>query len=165
MLFPVQAQFQLPLSEIWGKGSNIAWTVGQMISADKILISLYCDTILHPENLQRLEVEEYDVAIVDLMFNECGLALAHHLGLPSVGYWAFSFAGGVQEFTTMEALPSFIPSMMSTMGSKMTFLQRTWNMLAKLLSRSFMLYHAYMTGTPQAGPGDIYLCQSHPGPA
>ena len=122
------------------------------MSADRVLISLYCDTILHPDNLQRLEREKYDVAIVDLMFNECGLALAHHLGLPSVGYWAFSFASGAQEFTTMEALPSFVPAMMSTMGTRMTFLQRTWNMVTKLLSRSFMLYHAYVIGTSQAGP-------------
>ena len=93
------------------------------------------------------------MAIVDLMFNECGLALAHHLDLPTVGYWAFSFAGGLQEFTTMEALPSFVPSMMSTMGTKMTFLQRTWNMLTKLMSRTFMLYHAYIIGTNQDGPG------------
>ena len=125
-----------------------------MVSADRVLISQYCNTILHPDNLQRLEERQFDVAIVDLMFNECGLALAHHLNLPSVGYWAFSFAGGLQEFTTMEALPSFVPSMMSTMGTKMTFLQRTWNMLTKLMSRTFMLYHAYIIGTNQDGPGD-----------
>ena len=40
--------------------------------------------------------EKFDVAVVDLMFNECGLALTHELGVPSVGYWAFSFAAGVQ---------------------------------------------------------------------
>ena len=90
--------------------------------------------------------EEFDFAIIDLMFNECGLALAHHLGLPVVGYWAFSFASGVQEFTAMEALPSFVPSMMSTVGAKMSFLERVWNMMAKLISRTFMLYHASIIG-------------------
>ena len=112
----------------------------------------YCRTVLAPATTALLAEEQFDVAIVDLMFNECGLALAHHLDLPSVGYWAFSFASGVQEFTSMEALPSIIPAMMSYMGRNMTFLQRTWNMLAKLISRSYMLYHTYMIGTHQAGP-------------
>ena len=119
-----------------------------------MLMTEYCRAILHPDNIDLLAGESFDVAIVDLMFNECGLSLAHHLNIPSVGYWAFSFAGGLQEFTTMEALPSFVPSMMSTMGTKMTFLQRTWNMLTKLMSRTFMLYHAYIIGTNQDGPGD-----------
>ena len=30
-----QAQFKLPLSEIWGSGSNLVWTVGQMVLADR----------------------------------------------------------------------------------------------------------------------------------
>ena len=38
----------------------------------------------------------YDIALVDLMFNECGLGLAHRLGVPAVGYWAFSFSAGWQ---------------------------------------------------------------------
>ena len=112
----------------------------------------YCRAILHPDNIDLLAGESFDVAIVDLMFNECGLSLAHHLNIPSVGYWAFSFASGVQEFTTMEALPSIVPAMMSYMGGNMTFLQRTWNIFAKLMSRGYMLYHTYMIGTHQAGP-------------
>ena len=112
----------------------------------------YCRAILHPDNIDLLAGESFDVTIVDLMFNECGLSLAHHLNIPSVGYWAFSFASGVQEFTTMEALPSIVPAMMSYMGRNMTFLQRTWNMFAKLMSRGYMLYHTYMIGTYQAGP-------------
>jgi len=137
-----EAQFKLPLGMIWGLGSDIFWTVGQMISADDILINKFCDIILDDDLISILREEEFDFAIVDLMFNECGLALAHHLGLPVVGYWAFSFASGVQEFTAMEALPSFVPSMMSTVGSKMSFLERVWNLMAKLISRTFMLYHA-----------------------
>ena len=52
----------------------------------------------------------------------------------------------------MEALPSIVPAMMSYMGRTQTFLERTWNMLAKLISRSYMLYHTYMIGTHQARP-------------
>ena len=39
------------------------------------------------------------MAIVDLIYNECGLALASQgLKLPTMAYWAFSFAGGEAEF-------------------------------------------------------------------
>lgn len=39
-----------------------------------------------------LETEKFDVALVDLVVNECGLALAYHLGVPVVGYWAFALS-------------------------------------------------------------------------
>ena len=42
----------------------------------------YCRAILHPDNIDLLAGESFDVAIVDLMFNECGLSLAHHLNIP-----------------------------------------------------------------------------------
>ena len=121
------------------------------------MMTEYCSSVLHPDNQARLAGDQFDLAIVDLMFNECGLALAHHLNIPSVGYWAFSFASGVQEFTPREALPSIVPAMMSYMGRNMTFLQRTWNMFAKLMSRSYMLYHTYIIGTDQAGPSHYNL--------
>ena len=62
------------------------------------------------------------------------------------GYWAFSFASGVQEFTVQENLPSFVPAMMSTMSDEMSFIQRVWNMVTKLTSKAFMLYHASIVG-------------------
>ena len=47
-----------------------------------------------------LEHENFDLAIVDLVYNECGLALANHvLKLPIMAYWASSFVGGEAEFT------------------------------------------------------------------
>ena len=36
--------------------------------------------------------QKFDVALVDLVVNECGLALAYHLGVPVVGYWAFALS-------------------------------------------------------------------------
>jgi hypothetical protein len=81
---------------IWGKGTNILWTIMQMVAVDKVLMEEFCSQILRPSLVEELLDEKFDVAIIDLMFNECGLALAHELGVPSVGYWAFSFASGVQ---------------------------------------------------------------------
>ena len=70
---------------IWGKGSDIVWTTNQMISADKILITKFCDILHSDDTISQLRDNDYDLAIVDLMYNECGLALAHHLNLPAVG--------------------------------------------------------------------------------
>ena len=46
----------------------------------------------------------------------------------------------------MEANPSFVPSMMSHVGSKMSFFDRVWNMMAKIISKSFMYYHTSIIG-------------------
>ena len=67
-----------------------------MLSADEVLISRFCSVVLAPPLVAELAEAGFDLAIVDLMFNECGLALASHLRIPAVGYWAFSFASGVQ---------------------------------------------------------------------
>ena len=83
----------------------------------------------------------YHLAIIDLMFNECGLALAHRLGTPAIGYWAFSFSSGWQEFTTQPAPPSFVPAFMSGLGSSMTFMERVSNMVDRIAGHLFMLYY------------------------
>ena len=62
------------------------------------------------------------------------------------GYWAFSFASGVQEFTVQENPPSFVPAMMSHMSGRMSFIERVWNMVTKIVSKAFMLYHASIVG-------------------
>jgi hypothetical protein len=50
----------------------------------------HCNQILGDDNLhQKLKEEKYDIVLVDLIYNECSLALAHELGVPVVGYWAF----------------------------------------------------------------------------
>ena len=117
-----------------------------MFGADDIILTAYCETLLEEDLVTELEDAHFDLAIIDLMFNECGLALAHKLGLPVVGYWAFSFASGVQEFTVQENLPSFVPAMMSKMSDRMSFIERVWNMITKFVSKAFMLYHASVVG-------------------
>jgi len=136
-----EAQFRLPLEVIWSQGTNLMWTIWQMVVGDKILMEEFCGQVLKPSLVEELLDEKFDVAIIDLMFNECGLALANQLELPSVGYWAFSFASGVQEFTTMGAPPSFVPTMMSRMGQKMNFIDRSVNLVFKLMSHLYMSYH------------------------
>ena len=63
-----------------------------------VLQTIHCENMLgdYVGDAITKDPTPYDVAIVDLMFNECGLALAHRLGAPAVGYWAFSFSSGWQ---------------------------------------------------------------------
>ena len=42
----------------------------------------------------------------------------------------------------MGAPPSYVPAMMSRMGQKMNFLERSVNLAVKVISRLYMTYHA-----------------------
>ena len=64
----------------------------QIVKADKVLMEEFCSQLLKPSLIEELLGKKFDVAIIDLVYNECGLALANHLEIPSVGYWAFSFS-------------------------------------------------------------------------
>ena len=73
---------------------RVFWNLGLKPWA---VVDAYCDTVLGDKALlARLRETKFDVAIVDMIYNECGLALAHHLdaALPTVGFWAFSFISG-----------------------------------------------------------------------
>ena len=106
------------------------------------LMEAYCDNLLGDEDLyNRLDKSKFDVMLLDLVYNECGLALAHKLRIPVVGYWAFSFSSGEQEFTTAPAPPSYVPAFMSQHSDKMTFLERCDNLLRKLFGAVFMSYN------------------------
>lgn len=111
-----------------------------------LLQGIHCEHVLSESVGQAITEDPapYDIAIIDLMFNECGLALAHRLGTPAIGYWAFSFSSGWQEFTTQPAPPSFVPAFMSGLGSSMTFMERVTNMVDRIAGRLFMLYHLYL---------------------
>ena len=140
-----EAAFEMPLREIWAMGGSIVWTLLQMFGAHGLLMDKYCQIMLDPDLAAQLleRGRQYDVAIVDLIFNECGLALAHRLGAPAVGYWAFSMANGLQEFTTMDAMTSYVPNTMSRLGGRMTLPERTLNLLVKLACRIYMYYEAH----------------------
>ena len=91
------------------------------------------------------------------MFNECGLALAHSRGLPALGYWAFSFSGGQQEFTAQPAPPSHVPAFMSGLTHKMSLAERCYNLAAKLGARLLMYYYHWVVDTALAE-----LCPASP---
>lgn len=97
------------------------------------LIKKHCDDLLsNKELINQLSEEKYDVAIIDILYNECGLALLHHLKVPSVGYWAFPFSSGEADWTTAFLPSSHIPAFMSRLTHEMTFVERIYNFLMKL---------------------------------
>ena len=74
--------------------ARVFWNLGLQPWA---VVDAYCDTILGDAALLgRLTAQKFDVFVADMIYNECALGLAHHLGadLPTVGFWAFSFASG-----------------------------------------------------------------------
>ena len=68
-----------------------------MIVGDTILLPKYCETILDEDLVTDLEEDQFDLAIIDLMFN--GLVLAHRLNLPVVGILSHIFSCLMQFLT------------------------------------------------------------------
>ena len=90
----------MPVEFLWQEGLTLM-NIFKLPKNPWYVVTKYCHFLLGNETLkQELKNENFDLAIVDLLYNECALALANHgLKLPTMAYWAFSFAGGESEFT------------------------------------------------------------------
>ena len=67
------AEFQIPQELLWQEGLDLL-TV-RKLGAVWRLIDGYCADILAPQLVNQLQANHYDIALVDLIYNECGLAL------------------------------------------------------------------------------------------
>ena len=107
-------------------------------------ILAHCNHLLGNVTLmEELAKEDFDLAIVDLLYNPCSLALAsEYLNLPVVGYWAFSFVNGEADYTTVSTPPSYIPTFMTGFTDNMNFYERLINFSGKLFSNLLMYYHS-----------------------
>ena len=86
---------------------------------------VHCRMILQDKTLlTELAREKYDLAIVDLIANECSVALARALGLPVASYWGFGYQGGEVIHTSNLNLPSLVPAFMTGYTRNMNFQQR-----------------------------------------
>ena len=99
--------------------------------------------------IKSLREEKFDVVVIDLLYNECGLALLNHLGLPAIGFWAQSFTGQVilrrnklfklknvskmkeADLTEAALLPSVVPFYTTQNTWNMNIAERTANVLMK----------------------------------
>ena len=132
------AQYRLPMEGLWTDGHSFWWSLKTLFQQINVMKEA-CRVVLHENLYQTLASTEFDVAFVDLMFNECGLALVNRLKTPAVGF-GFSLTVGPQEFTTLDTLPSYVPVLLSNFGDTMNLMERTFNLIAKLSSRFYMYY-------------------------
>ena len=144
-----KGKFTMPVDFLWQEGLDISANLklGTFQNPWLTVIHKYCHQILSNTTLhQELLAEKFDLAIVDLIHNECGLALAHHvLELPVMAYWAFSFSGYEAEFTTVATPPSHIPTLTSGLTDEMTFIERMWNSAMKyFFTRPLMVIHTFL---------------------
>ena len=91
--------------------------------------------------------------IVDLIANECSLALARSLGVPVAAYWGFSFHGGEVMYSSVFNPPSIVPGFFSGFTSRMNFIERITNFVLYIGHRMFQLQQ---TGTAEKYIRDRY---------
>ncbi|XP_069186025.1 UDP-glucuronosyltransferase 2B1 isoform X2 [Procambarus clarkii] len=83
--------FHPPTTMLWERPRHV-WQIPTDVFG---LIDAHCLTLLGDRDLaRRLRAANFTLAVVDIIGNECSLALAHALRLPVVGFWGFSFQGG-----------------------------------------------------------------------
>ena len=101
-----EGKFTMPVEFLWQEGLSLT-NIFTLPKNPWYVVTSYCHFLLSNETLKKeLEDEKFNLAIVDLIYNECGLALASQgLKLPTMAYWAFSFAGGEAEFTVSTVQP------------------------------------------------------------
>ncbi|XP_059481740.1 UDP-glucuronosyltransferase 2C1-like [Neocloeon triangulifer] len=138
-----EGRFMLPLDVMWRNGLS-PW--GVPLDAFWTMPP-YCDTLLSDKGLRRrLRRSHFDVALVDLFTNECGLALAHSLGLPSVAYWALPMNGGEATFSSGISNPSgAVPSFMTSFTDRMNFVRRGVNLFYATMNYLVMQFQFFLT--------------------
>lgn len=91
-------------------------------------VGIACETLISNDTIRMVKNTcDYDIAIVDLLFNECGLALVYELQLPVVAYWPTFPTAGETFWTSSFMSPSYYPAMMTEYTDRMTLVQRFIN--------------------------------------
>jgi hypothetical protein len=133
----------LPLDIMWDRGLS-PWGV----PLDTFLtVAPFCDRLLGDAALRsRLRAQRFDAALVDLFTNECGLALAHALNIPSIAYWALPLSGGEAVLSSGMSSPSgSSPSFMSTYSDTMNFWQRCVNYFYGVMNSVVMRVQCFIS--------------------
>ncbi|XP_042212020.1 UDP-glucuronosyltransferase 1A9-like [Homarus americanus] len=130
--------FHPPTTMLWERPRHM-WQIPTDVFR---LIDAHCLTLLGDVQLiRRLRRANFSLALVDIIGNECSLALAHSLGLPVVGFWGFSFQGGESRAAGVFQSPALVPNLLSEVGATMTFLERVWNTVVLLAETVVITYH------------------------
>ncbi|CAB3372114.1 Hypothetical predicted protein [Cloeon dipterum] len=137
-----EGRFQVPMDRAWTSGLT-PWRI-PMDGA--FTLSSMCDRMLGDAKLMKqLRLSHFDVSIADLLTNECGLALASSLGVPTVGYWNLAFNGCELPFSGGLSTPTgALPSFMSGYTDRMSFAQRAVNLFYHLVTDVLLRVHFVM---------------------
>ena len=87
-------------------------------------------------HLSWLILQNFSLAIVDLLMGHCDLALVRHLGIPAVlGYWSHQLVGG-EALLTAASLPASDVPFVVGYTDEMNFFQRIVNFAHRLAIRT-----------------------------
>ena len=85
-------------------------------------------------------IQNFSLAIVDLLMGHCDLALVRHLGVPAVlGYWSHQLVGGEALLTAASLPASHVPFVVGY-TDEMSFFQRILNYAHRLAIRTEIWY-------------------------
>ncbi|XP_069955893.1 UDP-glucuronosyltransferase 2B1 isoform X2 [Cherax quadricarinatus] len=130
--------FHPPTKMLWERPRHL-WQIPTDVFG---LIDAHCITLLGDSALlRRLQRANFTLAVVDIIGNECSLALAYTLHLPVIGFWGFSFQGGESRAAGVFQSPALVPNFLSEVGASMSFLERVWNTLLMLAETTLISYH------------------------
>ncbi len=141
----VNAQKSLDINQV---GAKILWNYGHSVLGLPTdifcLTDAHCNTLYNsPAMASLLNQTQFDLVIVDLIANECGLALAKTLGVPLVGFWGFSFHGGEVAYTPAFNTPALHPAFFSGLKRSMDFSSRFFNTLLHLFHKFYADFQAF----------------------
>jgi hypothetical protein len=140
-----EAGFIYPTSVMWEPGLA---SYSILFSPEWVnyfsFLEAHCDTLLSNRKLiRRLKAEQFDMAVVDMTWNECSIALARALKIKSVvGYWLATPSSLESDITTTFLTSSHL----SIFRAKLTpasILDRVHNIFAKLSSQLIMWIYYY----------------------
>ena len=129
-------------------GAKILWDQGHSVFGLPLdifcLTDVHCYTLHHhPQLLHLLQTQTFDLVIIDLIGNECSIALAKSLQVPIIGFWGFPFHGGEAAYTSVFHPPSLYPTFFSGLQMKMNFGERFCNFLLHLFHRLYMDFQVF----------------------
>ncbi|CAL4125592.1 unnamed protein product [Meganyctiphanes norvegica] len=138
-----RGRFIMPQEQMWSNGLSITSVPVDMFQT----ISAFCKALFSQEDLiKTLRAQKFDIAIIDLIYNECSLALAHDMGAPYIGYWAFTFTSGEALYTTAYSPPSVVPVILSHLTTPMGYTSRLINHVMALAGHIVMAVQFAITG-------------------
>ena len=100
-----------------------------------------CHMLLSNKKLTSLlEDSSFTLSIIDVVGNDCGYALCHHLGIPVVGFTGGSANNGQIHIINGYISPAVSPNMMTEIVDLRVFTDRLWNVFISFMDKTATKY-------------------------